>query len=228
VHDAGRRPAAPPSRRRHDYAQLSQQVKRAGLLNRRTGYYAAKMGLTGGGAAPRRQRQGAGPRWHPERLAGGAPAPRPRVGYLTAVLLVLPPARAIVFILVQQGLFGLYLGLSFAPNHKGMAMPTDRGELDYLQRQVLTSRPTARARVLPGPRPALCRVRRPALLRAGTWPPRPGRRTATTDLGSGSGGRAEASPARCGGHTVEPIRAIMTRMGPVAWTTGIEDDVRMT
>ena len=72
----------------------------------------------------------------------GAPAPRPgRFGYLTAVLLVLPPIQALVFILVQQGLFGLYLGLSFArPNHKGMAMLTDQDELDYLRRQVLTSR----------------------------------------------------------------------------------------
>ena len=36
-------------------------------------------------------------------------------GYLTVVLLVLSPVRAVVFILVQQGLFGLYLGCSFAP-----------------------------------------------------------------------------------------------------------------
>ena len=41
-------------------------------------------------------------------------------GYLTVVFLVLPPVKAVVFILVQQGLFGLYLGASFAPNHKGM------------------------------------------------------------------------------------------------------------
>jgi hypothetical protein len=36
------------------------------------------------------------------------------------VLLVLSPVMAVVFIIVQQGLFGLYLGCSFAPNHKGM------------------------------------------------------------------------------------------------------------
>src|ERR1700742_2294258 len=40
--------------------------------------------------------------------------------YLTAVFLVLSPVKAVVFILVQQGLFGFYLGCSFAPNHKGM------------------------------------------------------------------------------------------------------------
>jgi len=42
--------------------------------------------------------------------------------------------------IVQQGLFGLYLGCSFAPNHKGMPVldPDDRS--DFLRRQVLTSR----------------------------------------------------------------------------------------
>jgi fatty acid desaturase len=62
------------------------------------------------------------------------------VGYLTVVLLVLPPVQAIVFVLVQQGLFGLYLGCSFAPNHKGMPMLSGDDELDFLRRQVLTSR----------------------------------------------------------------------------------------
>ena len=41
-------------------------------------------------------------------------------GYLAVVFLVLSPVKAVVFILVQQGLFGFYLGCSFAPNHKGM------------------------------------------------------------------------------------------------------------
>jgi hypothetical protein len=36
--------------------------------------------------------------------------------YLTAALLVLSPVRALVFIAVQQGLFGVYLGSSFAPS----------------------------------------------------------------------------------------------------------------
>ncbi|MFB6392394.1 fatty acid desaturase family protein [Polymorphospora lycopeni] len=60
--------------------------------------------------------------------------------YVTAVLLVLSPAQAIVFTLVNQGLFGLYLGCSFAPNHKGMPILTEDDDLDYLRRQVLTSR----------------------------------------------------------------------------------------
>ena len=61
-------------------------------------------------------------------------------GYLTVVLLVLSPVRAIVFILVQQGLFGLYLGCSFAPNHKGMPVLPATDRSDFLRRQVLTSR----------------------------------------------------------------------------------------
>jgi fatty acid desaturase len=61
-------------------------------------------------------------------------------GYLTLVFLVLSPLKAVVFILVQQALFGLYLGLSFAPNHKGMPMLTDEENTDFLRRQVLTSR----------------------------------------------------------------------------------------
>lgn len=60
--------------------------------------------------------------------------------YLSVVFLVLSPVRAIVFILVQQGLFGLYMGASFAPNHKGMPILRPEDEHDFLRRQVLTSR----------------------------------------------------------------------------------------
>ena len=62
------------------------------------------------------------------------------VVYLGGIFLVLSPARAILFIVVQQGLFGLYLGCSFAPGHKGMPMPTAAEQLDPVRRQVLTSR----------------------------------------------------------------------------------------
>ncbi len=61
-------------------------------------------------------------------------------GYLAIVMLVLPPVKAVVFVLVQQGLFGVYLGSSFAPNHKGMAMLDAGDQTDFLRRQVLTSR----------------------------------------------------------------------------------------
>jgi fatty acid desaturase len=60
--------------------------------------------------------------------------------YFTAVFLVLSPVKAGVFILVQQGLFGLYLGSSFAPNHKGMPILDASDSSSFLRRQVLTSR----------------------------------------------------------------------------------------
>ncbi|WP_432050412.1 fatty acid desaturase family protein [Verrucosispora sp. NA02020] len=59
-------------------------------------------------------------------------------GYLTALLLVLTPPQAVAFLLLHQALFGVYLGMTFAPNHKGMPHPT--GTEDYLRKQVLTSR----------------------------------------------------------------------------------------
>jgi fatty acid desaturase len=62
------------------------------------------------------------------------------VGYLTVVFVVLSPVKAVVFMLVQQGLFGLYLGCSFAPNHKGMPVLDADDRTDFLRRQVLTSR----------------------------------------------------------------------------------------
>ena len=61
-------------------------------------------------------------------------------GYLTVVALVMSPAQAIAFIAVQQGLLGLYLGCAFAPNHKGMPVLGEQDSLDFLRRQVLTSR----------------------------------------------------------------------------------------
>lgn len=60
--------------------------------------------------------------------------------YVGALFLVLPPDKAIAFLVVHKCLFGIYLGSIFAPNHKGM--PTLRGKdrPDFLRRQVLTSR----------------------------------------------------------------------------------------
>ncbi|MGC5345572.1 fatty acid desaturase family protein [Streptomyces sp. DT24] len=60
--------------------------------------------------------------------------------YLTALLVVLPPGKAIAFLAVHQCLFGLYLGSIFAPNHKGMPTLTGQDRPDFLRRQVLTSR----------------------------------------------------------------------------------------
>ncbi|HEY2791711.1 MAG TPA: acyl-CoA desaturase, partial [Micromonosporaceae bacterium] len=60
--------------------------------------------------------------------------------YLTAIFTVLPIGMAFAFIAVHQALFGLYMGVSFAPNHKGMPILTADDELDFLRKQVLTSR----------------------------------------------------------------------------------------
>jgi fatty acid desaturase len=47
---------------------------------------------------------------------------------------------AVLFIVIHQALFGLYLGSVFAPNHKGMPVLDREAKMDYLRRQVLTSR----------------------------------------------------------------------------------------
>ncbi|MEC3955992.1 acyl-CoA desaturase [Nocardia sp. CDC153] len=60
--------------------------------------------------------------------------------YLAAVFLVLSPIKALVFIAVHQGLFGFYMGCTFAPNHKGMPVLPKADNTDFLRRQVLTSR----------------------------------------------------------------------------------------
>ena len=60
------------------------------------------------------------------------------IAYTAALLLVLSPLQALVFFLVHHAVFGVYLGMTFAPNHKGMPHPT--GDEDYLRKQVLTSR----------------------------------------------------------------------------------------
>jgi fatty acid desaturase len=61
-------------------------------------------------------------------------------GYLSIVFAVLSPPKAVAFILLQQGLFGFYMGASFAPNHKGMPILQPEDQHDFLRRQVLTSR----------------------------------------------------------------------------------------
>lgn len=60
------------------------------------------------------------------------------LAYLTALLTVLTPGQALAFFAVHYALFGIYLGGTFAPNHKGMPHPD--GDLDFLRKQVLTSR----------------------------------------------------------------------------------------
>lgn len=60
--------------------------------------------------------------------------------YLTVVLWAMSPLKALAFVGVQQALFGLYLGCSFAPNHKGMALVEDGVRMSFACRQVSTAR----------------------------------------------------------------------------------------
>jgi fatty acid desaturase len=68
--------------------------------------------------------------------------------YLGALLLALSPPLALAFLVVQQGAYGLYLGCAFAPNHKGMPMPSTGQELGYLRCQVTTARNVKGGRAL--------------------------------------------------------------------------------
>jgi fatty acid desaturase len=60
--------------------------------------------------------------------------------YLTVVLWVLSPLRALAFIAVQQAVFSLYLGISFAPNHKAMPIIESATATGFARRQVVTAR----------------------------------------------------------------------------------------
>jgi fatty acid desaturase len=74
------------------------------------------------------------------RLVDGALLITHFAAYLTAVFLVLSPLQAAAFIVIQQGMFGIYLGCAFAPNHKGMPVLGEDEKTDFLRRQVTTSR----------------------------------------------------------------------------------------
>lgn len=62
------------------------------------------------------------------------------VAYVSLVVATMTWAQGLVFVAVHQGLRGLYLGVSFAPNHKGMPVLSKADEADPFLRQVLTSR----------------------------------------------------------------------------------------
>jgi fatty acid desaturase len=60
--------------------------------------------------------------------------------YIGLLLLVMSPEKAVAFAGVHQALWGLYMSCTFAPNHKGMPIIPPGTRLDFLRRQVLTSR----------------------------------------------------------------------------------------
>ncbi|WP_168915658.1 fatty acid desaturase family protein [Microcella flavibacter] len=60
--------------------------------------------------------------------------------YAAVVFWALPVGMAFAFIGVQMAVFGVYMGASFAPNHKGMPVLPHDSPLDFLTRQIITSR----------------------------------------------------------------------------------------
>ncbi len=62
------------------------------------------------------------------------------VVYFGLLFSLLDAWQAVLFIATHQGLTGLYLTSIFAPNHKGMPVLKNDSQLDFLRRQVLTSR----------------------------------------------------------------------------------------
>lgn len=61
-------------------------------------------------------------------------------GYVAILLMFLPLGKAVAFFAVQMAVFGICLGASFAPNHKGMPIVPADMKLDFLRRQVIVSR----------------------------------------------------------------------------------------
>ena len=60
--------------------------------------------------------------------------------YFGLIFSVLEPLQALLFIAVHRGLFGMFMVSIFAPNHKAMPVLERESQLDFLHRQVLTSR----------------------------------------------------------------------------------------
>jgi len=60
--------------------------------------------------------------------------------FVVVLLMVMPVGKAAAFFCVQMAVFGLCLGGSFAPNHKGMPIVPPTLKIDFLRRQVLMSR----------------------------------------------------------------------------------------
>ncbi|WP_455133979.1 fatty acid desaturase family protein [Microbacterium aurum] len=56
------------------------------------------------------------------------------------LFLLLPLGMAFAFLGVQLAVFGVYMGASFAPNHKGMPVIAESARLDFFSKQVRTSR----------------------------------------------------------------------------------------
>lgn len=62
------------------------------------------------------------------------------IGFPVLLIAILGPWLGLAFLAVQLAVFGVYMGASFAPNHKGMPLLENNSTVDFLRRQVLTSR----------------------------------------------------------------------------------------
>lgn len=62
------------------------------------------------------------------------------IGFPVLVVATLGLGLGLAFLGVQLAVFGVYMGASFAPNHKGMPLIGKDVRIDFLRRQVLTSR----------------------------------------------------------------------------------------
>lgn len=62
------------------------------------------------------------------------------IGFPVVVFLALGPWWGLAFLAVQVAVFGVYMGGSFAPNHKGMPIVPPTLKIDFLRRQTLMSR----------------------------------------------------------------------------------------
>lgn len=60
--------------------------------------------------------------------------------FVVPVFVFLPLGMAFAFLGVQLAVFGVYMGASFAPNHKGMPIIAPDAKLDFFSKQVRTSR----------------------------------------------------------------------------------------
>ena len=60
--------------------------------------------------------------------------------YVAVVFWFLPLGMAFAFLGVQLAVFGVYMGASFAPNHKGMPQIPKENKVDFMTKQVMTSR----------------------------------------------------------------------------------------
>ena len=62
------------------------------------------------------------------------------IGYIGILVFFLPAWEAGLFLVLHQAIIGMYLGSTFAPNHKGMLIIGELDSVDFLHQQVLTAR----------------------------------------------------------------------------------------